>query len=156
MWTQDMIDGLVKENESLQNQVGEMRDLLLSVNHAMTITGTRRPMDGLFRTIEKYLRDNEKQVEKKTVSAPCVSEFQGNKCSLKATHVPKGIQHMFLHYQTEAGGIRWPLTPEESGKREGDKCPACGKGVTGQDALCEKHYGEYLGTNRARGNNEND
>jgi hypothetical protein len=36
------------------------------------------------------------------------------------------------------------------------KCPECGLGIHGQDPLCEKHYGEYLGQNRARGNNEND
>lgn len=35
-------------------------------------------------------------------------------------------------------------------------CPNCGNGVTGVDPLCEKHYSEYLGQNRARGNNEND
>ena len=28
-----------------------------------------------------------------------------------------------------------------------DKCPACGKGIHGQDALCDLHYKEYLGQN---------
>ena len=36
------------------------------------------------------------------------------------------------------------------------KCPECGLGIRGVDPLCDKHYSEYLGTNRARGNNEND
>ncbi len=41
-------------------------------------------------------------------------------------------------------------------KRKDAGCPACGLGVTGKDALCDAHYREYLGTHRARGNNEND
>lgn len=35
-------------------------------------------------------------------------------------------------------------------------CPDCGQGVTGKDALCDKHYSEYLGQNRARGNGPGD
>lgn len=46
------------------------------------------------------------------------------------------------------------LTQKE--KRKDAGCPGCGLGVTGKDALCDKHYSEYLGQNRARGNNEND
>jgi hypothetical protein len=50
------------------------------------------------------------------------------------------------------------IIPAVAEKRiaDGATCPACGLGVTGVDPLCEKHYSEYLGQNRARGNNEDD
>lgn len=47
--------------------------------------------------------------------------------------------------------------PNYSVKPEGQGgCPDCGEGVTGKDPLCVKHYGEYLGQNRARGNGPGD
>lgn len=39
---------------------------------------------------------------------------------------------------------------------QGQKCPECGLGEHGKDALCALHYQEYLGTNRARGNGPGD
>ena len=27
-----------------------------------------------------------------------------------------------------------------------NRCPVCGNGITGKDALCDKHYSDYLGT----------
>lgn len=49
-----------------------------------------------------------------------------------------------------------PRTVIEKRIEDGSKCPACGRGVTGVDPLCDQHYAEYLGQNRARGNGPGD
>jgi hypothetical protein len=48
------------------------------------------------------------------------------------------------------------LTEKQKDEVTAGKCPECGLGIRGQDPLCDKHYSEYLGTNRARGNGPGD
>jgi hypothetical protein len=56
----------------------------------------------------------------------------------------------------ECGNKCGKFTPVVDAEKRKGGCPNCGNGVTGVDPLCDKHYSEYLGQNRARGNNEND
>lgn len=72
----DLIDKL-KESNRLNS---ELRDLLISVDQAYTLTfsGQRGPLDAMFRTVGKYLK--EQQTEKRLAPAPLAIDTRCPKC----------------------------------------------------------------------------
>ncbi len=68
------------------------------------------------------------------------------KPSTQCTHLRKLAESKVISWTEAADKVEAILTKEREEVRKLRRCPECGIGKHGVDALCDKCYKEYLGT----------
>jgi hypothetical protein len=147
------VDTLIAQAKEMEAETAKARAQVATLTHvAKTMTeeaaARREERDKAFLQVDQMrgVVDSARELIGQNVTRPYVYEAT-DKGKYKLALALQAMTEKRIHATDEA-------IKNWNGHRGG--CPSCGLGEPGKDALCDKHYSDYLGTNRARGNGPGD